>query len=52
MPGLVERILDANPGLADKGAILPLGTVIKLIVPAEDPANTSLPVIRLWGKSA
>ena len=52
MPGLVERILEANPGLAAKGEILPLGTAFDLIVPAEDPTDAARPVIRLWGTSA
>lgn len=47
MPGLVETILDANPGLADLGPILPLGTVFEMPVPiARD--HQVLDPIRLW----
>lgn len=47
MPGLVEAILDANPGLADLGPILPLGTVFEMPVPiAQD--HQVLDPIRLW----
>ena len=47
MPGLVEAILDANPGLADLGPILPLGTVFEMPVPiAQD--HLVLDPIRLW----
>lgn len=49
-PGEISRVLDANPGLADLGTILPLGTVV--IVPgtaAQDGnANRVLPLIQLW----
>lgn len=49
-PGEITRVLDANPGLADLGTILPLGTVV--IVPAtvtqEGNANRVLPLVQLW----
>lgn len=49
-PNELTRVLDANPGLADLGAILPLGTVV--IVPAtatqDGGANRVLPLIQLW----
>ena len=47
MPGLVEAILDANPGLADLGPILPLGTVFEMPVPVVQD-NQVLDPIRLW----
>lgn len=42
------RVLDANPGLADVGAVLPLGTVV--IVPASPDTATPRvrPIIQLW----
>ncbi|MDQ0314865.1 tail protein X [Amorphus orientalis] len=40
---LVEAALDLNPGLADLGAVLPLGTVVFLPDP---PAARSAPVPR------
>lgn len=49
-PGEITRVLDANPGLADLGTILPLGTAV--IVPAtatqEGNANRVLPLVQLW----
>lgn len=47
MPGLVEKIVDRNPGLAELGPILPVGTRFDMPIsaPEEDPV---LPAIRLW----
>lgn len=42
----LERVLGANPGLADHGPILPLGTVIQL--PDLEPSTVEESV-RLWG---
>lgn len=47
-PGLVERILALNPGLADSGVHLPVGTSFLMPV---DPATVTPPaaaVISLW----
>ncbi len=39
--------LAANPGIADLGPVLPLGTAVD--VPASaTPAPTALPLIQLW----
>jgi len=47
MPGLVEAVLDKNPGLAALGPILPVGTLVKL--PLVKPAPVAeLAVVRLW----
>ena len=47
MPGLVEQIHDMNPGLADLGAFLPVGTTFDMPVPTpREPAI--LDPIRLW----
>ena len=47
MPGLVEQVHDLNPGLADLGAYLPVGTTFNLPVPTpREPAL--LDPIRLW----
>lgn len=42
---IVEQLLEVNPGLADRGPVLPAGLVINLpdIKPATDTAG-----IRLW----
>ena len=46
-PGLLERTLDVNPGLAALGPFIPRGTVILLpIEPAQ--ATRVVPVIKLW----
>ena len=47
MPGLIEAVLDSNPGLAALGPILPVGTLVKL--PLLKPAPVAeLAVARLW----
>lgn len=47
MPGLVEKTLTINPGLADLGSFLPVGTAFNLPVPApREPAI--LDPIKLW----
>ncbi|WP_018694453.1 tail protein X [Algicola sagamiensis] len=43
--GAVEVVLQANPGLADHGPVLPAGVIIKL--PDYTPPQTSKS-IRLW----
>lgn len=47
-PGLVERILDINPGLAALGFFLPVGTVFLLPVDPEETKVQSETVISLW----
>lgn len=44
--GLVERVLAANRGVADLGAVLPLGTRVELPV-VETPQSAES--VRLWG---
>ncbi len=47
MPGLVEMIYDTNPGLADLGPYLPVGTVFSLPIPTpREPVI--LEPIKLW----
>lgn len=45
-PAALPAVLDANPGLAGAGAVLPAGT--RVIVPAAAPAASTLPLINLW----
>ena len=47
MPGLVEAIHDLNPGLADLGTWLPVGTVFGMPIPTPR-APVLLDPIRLW----
>lgn len=44
VPGLVERVLDGQFGLADLGSTVPLGTAIQVPDPREDPATVIAPV--------
>lgn len=43
--GTTEAVLEANPGLADKGALLPMGTAVNMPVQTTQPVNTT---INLW----
>lgn len=42
---IVELVLEANPGLADLGPVLPAGVVVNL---PDRPAVTASPLKRLW----
>lgn len=48
-PGFVERVLDANPGLADLGPVLPVGTVVAVPLDAPELSPPKRPAVRLWG---
>lgn len=49
MPGLLELTLTSNPGLAGRGSILPVGTVIKFPIPGyADRAAADGEPVRLW----
>ncbi|EGF94637.1 Phage Tail Protein X [Brevundimonas diminuta] len=45
-PAAVERVLEANPGLADLGTILPVGTAV--IIPVGARAASAKPQVQLW----
>lgn len=47
MPGLVEAIYDLNPGLADLGQTLPVGTSFEMPIPIPREQQVLDP-IRLW----
>lgn len=47
MPGLVEVIYDLNPGLADLGQTLPVGTSFDMPIPIPREQQVLDP-IRLW----
>ena len=47
MPGLIEQILDRNPGLAGAGIELPIGTVLDISVQTPREPQLLEP-IRLW----
>lgn len=47
MPGLVEAIYDLNPGLADLGQTLPVGTSFDMSIPIPREQQV-LDQIRLW----
>lgn len=44
--GVTEAVLDANPGLADHGSILPQGIVVTL--PDAQPAAAQRQMVNLW----
>lgn len=44
--GVVEAVLDANPGLADHGAVLPAGLLV--ILPELQTAAPERPMVNLW----
>ena len=41
------RVLEANPGLADRGIVLPLGTPVTVPTSAS-PKPRALPLVQLW----
>lgn len=45
-PGAAEAVLEANPGLADRGPVLPAGVRIELPELDEEPAGSG--TVRLW----
>lgn len=45
-PGAAEAVLDANPGLADRGPVLPAGVRIGLPELDETPPGSG--TVRLW----
>lgn len=46
-PDLLDVVLTANPGLADLGPILPIGTAVTLPLIAA-PVTPSRDIIQLW----
>lgn len=44
----LTRVMEANPGLADLGPILPLGTIVIVPATAETSASRTRPLIQLW----
>lgn len=48
MPGLIERIFDMNPGLAELGPILPVGTTFVMPVETQKRTEKVLDPIKLW----
>ncbi|HWW46532.1 MAG TPA: tail protein X [Xanthobacteraceae bacterium] len=45
--GFVESVLSTNPGLADLGPVLPVGTVVVVELP-QRPAHATASEISLW----
>lgn len=46
-PEALPAVLDANPGLADLGAVLPIGALVT-VPPTASQAAATLPLIQLW----
>ena len=49
MPGLVEAIYDLNPGLADLGQTLPVGTRFEMPIPIPREQQVLDPIRLWWG---
>lgn len=47
-PEHLTRVMDTNPGLADLGDILPLGTVVTVPTIAAPQTTPTRPLIQLW----
>lgn len=47
-PGVVERALALNPGLADLGLMIPVGTAVVIPVDAPNREPERRNVVRLW----
>jgi phage tail protein X len=45
--GMVEVVYELNPGLADRGPVLPIGLEVTM---PDEPANTTptAPLLQLW----
>lgn len=48
VPGMIEQVLSINPGLAALGPFLPVGTAIKVPIPAPRNNNADITPVRLW----
>lgn len=46
--GVVEATLELNPGLAELGPVLPVGTWVELALPAQVTATTRRSTVNLW----
>lgn len=47
-PEHLTRVMDANPGLADLGGVLPLGTIVTVPTIAAPNTTPTRPLIQLW----
>jgi phage tail protein X len=47
-PADLPDVLIANPGLADRGPLLPAGTVVVLPAGRAAPVTATLPLVQLW----
>lgn len=47
-PGVVERTLTLNPGLADMGLLVPVGAAVTIPIDAPEKTVEQRPVVRLW----
>lgn len=48
VPGLLEQSLAGNPGLSTLGVFLPIGTRVRVEVPAPASRPGTRPLITLW----
>ena len=47
LPGQVERLLTVNTGLAKLGPVIPIGTIVKVPIPAPRKPD-DVTAVRLW----
>ena len=47
-PADLTSVLEANPGLADLGSILPLGTKVTVTAATAPASSGTLPLVQLW----
>jgi phage tail protein X len=47
-PGMLGRIYDLNPGLADFGTEIPIGTTVFVPVPVETNSEPVVEKVTLW----
>ncbi|AXQ92999.1 tail protein X [Cereibacter azotoformans] len=48
VPGVIEATLDANPGLAALGPVLPIGTNLRIPIPTPEAEKRPAERISLW----
>lgn len=48
IPGLVEQVLELNPGVAQLGPMLPVGTAVRLPILQAKSETPARDLIQLW----
>lgn len=45
-PAMLRRVFEANPGLADRGAVLPAG--VRIVLPEISQPSATVEAVQLW----